>query len=565
MKPNETIQEEKMETCNLTTNDRKNTWPTVSASAEMPENLSLTRDLLIAFEEVVEDRPDDPAIYLRDPRSRNGEACYLSLSFNDLRTERDAWAQRLVRLGIESSDRVLIWLPKGLAMTASAYALLKIGAEVGISEESNSNVSAIQGFKPTVVIASSTVVKSCKKHFDDNVQILEIQSPLMRVASAVSSSRPRPAVVGGMSSPVTFFEEIRGKASPRSSFAAAQISSMLGVYPAALCIEEGELDSPDHCSMSLLNPAMGVASAFTQAGFGNDSGNSVERVFEAVADLRISRLTRSLEEWEELMALMERKRARLPELKRVFISGDLMKVSGAIERFRVNFPDADFFVVLGSSTTPVAAVRKIDDGEFAENHSAKGLKIGKLLPGLRPEILLPKHSDESNEVPSLSRDVGELKIFDAFQVAEMGLEEKKSKSSGYFASEDDDGTLWLRGRVSDAVHSSFGVFLPARCEPVFEMHRHVTRALLIELNSKTGLRPAVVVEVEEGKLPKDAISESKMKAELLQLGAGISDTKMILDFFFLEATEGREPKIKADDREKLSRRYSLLSKVKTLF
>ncbi|EDY84987.1 hypothetical protein VDG1235_4621 [Verrucomicrobiia bacterium DG1235] len=281
-------------------------------------------------------------------------------------------------------------------------------------------------------------------------------------------------------------------------------------------------------------------------------------MISAIEDLEVSRLTLSVRDWEAIFDYCEKRSIRCLGVERVFVpevSGRARELVSGVRRF---FPLAKVYSVFGTSSVPVAAVVRLDSENLKSENGY--LYLGTFLPGVEKKIVSPHLASAGTTSLRLEDRIGEL-----FLARSNEGDSHVCSETGYFALVDDLGEFWLCGRTGDGINASFGTFVPARCEPVFERHAKVSRAILISLKSKVGVRPAVVVEVLPRMMPRGAQEESKLRAELLQFGAEFEDTKLILYFFFTE----RLPDLRRDDgewnRTALSRRFTRLAWLKAFF
>ncbi|EDY81820.1 hypothetical protein VDG1235_1439 [Verrucomicrobiia bacterium DG1235] len=239
-------------------------WPKGKTTEEVCVCSDSKPDFLDAFCGVVESSFGETALYLRDPRGRGRESKYLSLSFSDLMQEIEAWGHRFRMSGIGVNDRVLLWLPRGLAMVAASYALMKIGAEVAVLEESKTYAVGVSSFEPNYAVASNAVSSRLKKLHGSGCEVLELKSPLLRLAVEVKLIQPLKPSLGRMRSGVTFF---RGDAEG-VRFGPDDFSALLDACRSGLRIEPSRVDFNGDALMTLIYPALGVSSVVLETGFG---------------------------------------------------------------------------------------------------------------------------------------------------------------------------------------------------------------------------------------------------------------------------------------------------------
>lgn len=536
-------------------------WRAIRNLDEIASSRNGDLDLLEAFEDIADARGDSPAIYLLDPRVTGGEARYLSLSFSELRHERDAWSHRLRTMGVSADDRVLVWLPRGLTLVAATYALLRIGAEVALADESMPWGKDMREFEPTVALASEAT--ACRKKLGSSCSILEVRSSLLRVASGVKTKRPRSAVGKRMTSGIVLFREGPGQARCGIRFGPSQVSAMLSAYAEHLCIENGDTISPEDVFMSVLAPALGAACAYTESGFGTDVSNVEKNLTCAIEDLGINRVTRSLSDWLRILDYCEANSIVCEGMAKALIMDDAGQAELQLDRFEAVFPNVNVYSIFGSRAAPAIAVRPLEFVPPPRDKLAVGRPVGRLLAGLRWQISCGNARIEVSEDGFVGA-VGELLLRGPLQ-GDASDSKSGYQETGYYVRIDRDGGLWVCGRMRDVIRTSYGDFYPKLCESVFEGHRKVRRALLLGLTAKASTRLGILIEVEPDCLPKASLEESKFKAELLQLGAECEHTKLILEMFFVERISSVGTAKGEVNREALSRRYSIIAKLKALF
>ena len=95
---------------------------------------------------------------------------------------------------------------------------------------------------------------------------------------------------------------------------------------------------------------------------------------------------------------------------------------------------------------------------------------------------------------------------------------------------DEQGRLWFCGRKSQRVETGDQTLYSIPCEGVFNTHPDVYRSALVGVPACGPLRrPVICVELERTARRKD---RSRIRDELLSLGAGVSHTRQIRDVLF---------------------------------
>lgn len=93
---------------------------------------------------------------------------------------------------------------------------------------------------------------------------------------------------------------------------------------------------------------------------------------------------------------------------------------------------------------------------------------------------------------------------------------------------DDEGRLWVVGRVSQRVHGSKGPLFSLLCEPVFDAHPKVRRSGLVGVANGASERAVICVELEPN------VDPAPVREELLALAASNPVTREVSEVLFID-------------------------------
>jgi olefin beta-lactone synthetase len=199
-------------------------------------------------------------------------------------------------------------------------------------------------------------------------------------------------------------------------------------------------------------------------------------------------------------------------------TGEMYSAYGATEALpTTEIAGAD---VLGTTASTGSAE---DEGVWGATERGAGVCVGRPLPGVEVRIVavddgpIPTWADASERAVG---EVGEVvvrspHVSEGYHRQPEADEQNKIADptgawhrigdTGYL---DDEGRLWVCGRVSHRVVTDRGVAYPLCCEPVYNAHPSVRRSALVGLDDAAGHRRAVIcVELHEGVDPATATPE----------------------------------------------------------
>jgi acyl-CoA synthetase (AMP-forming)/AMP-acid ligase II len=204
----------------------------------------------------------------------------------------------------------------------------------------------------------------------------------------------------------------------------------------------------------------------------------------------------------------------MPSLKRVIGAG--APISGPVERMlsAVMAPDGELAANYGATeampSTELSS-REHLDGLWDMTEQGAGVCVGYALPGVELKIIDivdgPIESlEQTSQLPT--GQVGEILVRGKHVSPEYYLDAESTRKNkvpdpqgnwhrfgdvGYL---DEQGRLWVCGRVSQRVKAAGGNVYPLQVEPLFDAHPKVRRSGLVGVPAPAGDLPVLCVEVE---------------------------------------------------------------------
>lgn len=239
---------------------------------------------------------------------------------------------------------------------------------------------------------------------------------------------------------------------------------------------------------------------------------------------------------------------KTPTLKRIVGAGDVIKAPAKELLLRMMDYQGEVFANYGATeampTTEMCARETLKE-TWDQTMQGAGICVGRPLPGVELRIVSivdgPVGTIEQTE--ELSRgEIGEI-LVRSKQISPRYYKEEASNlknkiadpagdswhrygDTGYL---DDEGRLWVCGRVGHRVKSPSGPLFPLVCEAIFETHPQVKRCGLVGIPGSSGELPVVCIELKPG--IRSAEREA-LREELLSLASKFEPTRAIQHFLF---------------------------------
>lgn len=180
-------------------------------------------------------------------------------------------------------------------------------------------------------------------------------------------------------------------------------------------------------------------------------------------------------------------------------------------------PEADLHIMYGATEALCISYATGRDllARAAETRGGRGTYLGRPSSGVRVRIIgiTPRPLERWNSSLTLpAREIGEICVWGPVVTPEYKDRPEATRrakipdgdglwhrmgDAGYI---DEDGDLWLCGRIADRVETEAGNLYPDLVEPVFNQHPQVARSALVGAPAAGSLmrRPVVLIESEPG-------------------------------------------------------------------
>lgn len=494
------------------------------------------------------------------PRGRlgNGSIDYLSLTFDELSSEQDAWIHLFRRRDIAQGSRVLLMVKPGLPLIAITFALFKMGAVPVVIDPGmglRNFLSCVRRSKPDHLVGISLAVwisRIFRGSFSSLSSRIKVGGALARQAGSSSSSPAASAKTRKEDLAAILFTS--GSTGPPKGVCyehgmfEGQVEAIRTTYE----IEPGEIDLPMLPVFALFNPALGMTTVVPEINPSKPATVDPAKIVQAIQQCSITNSFGSPTLWKKIGRYCESSGISLPSLKRVLMAGapvppDLMAC------FKKVIPNGQTHSPYGA--TEVLPVSTVSDeevlGSTAEkSQEGKGTCVGLPIVGSRIKIL--PITDEPLDTDDLHRElpsgeIGEIvvtgptvtKEYDQLPEATRGAKIIDGNTvwhrMGDLGYRDSGGRIWFCGRKVERVITRNGIYYTDCCEGVFNQHPKVFRAALIGRDTGEDTEPVMVIEPFPEHFPKGEKAKLAFCDELQQLALSSDVTKSISKFHFEKA------------------------------
>lgn len=453
------------------------------------------------------------------------------------------------KIGIKSGDKVIIFVPMSLALYASMFALQKIGA-VAVFLDSWARRDQLG---VSAKVADPTAIISLEQAFNYLATVPEIEEIKTKIVVGPHSNQydykledlmsgtetaPRQAVEQEHTALITFTTGSSGtpKGADRSHrFLCAQHYALNRHIP----YEESDSDLPAFPIFSLNNLAAGVTTVIPAIDLGTPSDKDPLILIAQMKSQNVTCTTLSPSLMRNLSAYCLKEGIVLSFLKRI-VTGGAPVSNDDVRQAKAIAPNAEVLVLYGSTEVePMAHIEaeemlaneKSDDSDWVD----RGVMVGEMDEGLETRFLKiidgPVEVSSEEEFDSLcvaEGSVGEI-IVSGEHVCERYYNNdeafKKSKivdpqgriwhrtgDLGY----QENGKLWLVGRVHNAIRRADEYYFPVRSEIAMKKLDFVQKCAYLGLpDQDLHQRTAAVFSLKEDY--KSEVDDRDFKQEILRI------------------------------------------------
>lgn len=442
-------------------------------------------------------------------------------------------AKGLTDVGLRSGDRVILFLPMSLEMYATMFAIQYIGA-IAVFLDSWARSSQL-GASARCVAPKAMI--SHKQAFDLIAGITELDNIPLRIIAGPGddgsySARLEDLLTSGGSLPmaavnpddtalITFTTGSSGDpkgANRTHRFLRAQHAALKEVVP----YENTDTDIPAFPIFSLNNLASGVTTVLPAIDLARPHEHDAAALVSQIRHESISCTTLSPSMLNALSGFCLHRDVKLTSLRRVITGGAPISRDN-VSDFRQIAPMAEIWILYGSTEVePMAhieakemlALENRQDAEIIE----EGVNVGHIAHGLKYKFIRPWKGDidfrdlKWNEWEVASGEVGEFIVAGDHVCAnyynnDAAFYRTKIRDqdgnvwhrTGDLARLDENGYLWIVGRVHNMITRQGHHFFPVKAEILLNRCAFVRKGAFLGLSdTHLGERTAVVVEFSPG-------------------------------------------------------------------
>jgi acyl-CoA synthetase (AMP-forming)/AMP-acid ligase II len=283
-----------------------------------------------------------------------------------------------------------------------------------------------------------------------------------------------------------------------------------------------DIDQPAFPLFALFSIALGACAVIPQMNPAKPAQVNPAKFIKTILDHRVTYSFGSPAIWNVVSHYCLNKRINLP-LKKVLMAG--APVSGElVTRVKsILTPGAEVHTPYGATESlPVSSITgtEIVENTWPETRKGKGTCVGKPLPGIDIQIIVPSDSAIStwDDVEILDPyKIGEIvvrgdvvtKAYDHNDKENLISKIKEADSfwhrigdMGYF---DSKGRLWFCGRKAHRVITSDATMFTIPCEAVFNEHPEVFRSALVGVGEIGKQLPVIIVEPFSKNIDKEKL------------------------------------------------------------
>jgi acyl-coenzyme A synthetase/AMP-(fatty) acid ligase len=326
---------------------------------------------------------------------------------------------------------------------------------------------------------------------------------------------------------------------------AAQVDQLRRVYD----ITPGEVDLSTFPLFALFGPALGMASVVPEMDASRPARTDPARLIDALEKYACTNLFASPALVDLLGRHADSQKLMLPKLLRV-ISAGAPASPPALERLqRCLSKGVEIFTPYGATEClPVSNIGSLEIlGDTQRGtREGKGVCVGRPIDGVEVEII--RLCDEpiaewSADLIASPGEIGEIVVHSAAASESYFNRDASTRLAkiydpkadralhrmgdvGYF---DEQGRLWMCGRMTHRVQTAEGSLFTIPCEAIFNEHPAVARSALVGIGAVGQQRPIVCIELEPS---ARNIEVGLLRDQLRELGRAHPHTASLGEFLF---------------------------------
>ena len=489
-------------------------------------------------------RPSQRAVVFPQAKDSQGRTAWTHLTFEELNTTANRYAEGLVRLGAQRGDRVSLLSKPSLDFIALVFAIFKLGAlpvliDPGMGRKNF--LACLQRMKPKILIATP-VVQMLKGFFPKAFASIEIsittsnntgywggaslntlQNNTTGDFKAIETQKKDEAAIlftSGSTGPAKGVTYTHGIFDSQTQF----IQKMYDIQP-------GEIDLACFPLFGLFSVALGMTVVIPDLNPVKPAQANPEKLVSAIHNQGCTSAFGSPSIWKNVAKYCLEHKIKLPTLKRILMAGAPVPVSLHRAFTNILVEDAQIHTPYGATESlPVSSIttKEVLNETAEATLTGKGTCVGHPAPGITIRIIDIDDSpiDNWSDVKQLPPgQIGEICVR-----GEVVTHEYKEQIEATHASKitekvgnkthtihrmgdlgyiDDLGRLWFCGRKKHRVQTEQGLMYTVPCEAIFNQHPEVFRSALVGV----GKTPIIIIQ----RIPKSNTPKKELTKQLLEL------------------------------------------------
>jgi acyl-CoA synthetase (AMP-forming)/AMP-acid ligase II len=493
------------------------------------------------------------------PRRVGKNYRYDSITFGELETLANKYANGLSEIGFRRGSKTLLFVRPSLQFPALVFALFKLGVvpvfiDPGMGRKNL--LAAIEEIAPQGLIAEPEVhllrIFFSKSFKSVNLKVttkgVKIGNcfPLAALENSKASFESAQLEPDEMAA-ILFTSGGTGR--PKGVVYTHKIfSEQTRLLQELFNLSDSEIDLPCFPLFSLFTLCMGMTSCIPDMNPSQPAKADPRKLLQNIIDNKVTFMAGSPAIWKALAYYCEKNKITLPSVKYLVMFGAPVR-NELHQKFSRILTNGTTYTPYGATESlPVSNIsgKIILEQTAAVTAQGKGTCVGAPVPGV--EVSIVEISDDIIEDITKTRllkpyEIGEIIVKGdivtaSYYLSPMETAQTKIKDNGSFWHRigdlgyiDDHGRIWFCGRKTHRVETPARLLCSVNCEAVFNAHYGVRRSALIALGEKRKQSAAIVIE-RNGKGHK--LDKEILKKELLDIAKNNVLTAQIKSVYFCD-------------------------------
>jgi acyl-CoA synthetase (AMP-forming)/AMP-acid ligase II len=486
----------------------------------------------------------------------DGRRQYRQLTFRELDEDSDRLASGLTQMGISPGTRLAMFVPPSIDFVSLVFAMFKAGLVPILIDPrmgGRSLLDCLDEVKPEGFIAVPLVHALRKvpggRFFGAKYNVTvgrrwwwggETIAGLRCCGTSPFESR---ATTAEDPAAIIFTSGSTGPAKGvlyRHRNFDHQVSEIQEFYG----IQPGEIDVPCFPLFGLFNAAMGVTTVIPDMDASRPARVDPKKLIETINDWQATQSFGSPAVWDRVGRYCKQQNVRLTTLRRVLSAGAPVPLHVLQRMQSCIHPSGEMHTPYGATEAlPVASIgaNEVLHETSRRTDAGNGVCVGRKFAGIQWKVIQIVDGPiaelaEAIELPE--SEIGEL-IVSGPVVTDRYVTRIDANATGKIADGsaiwhrmgdigylDSHGRFWFCGRLAQRVLTAGGTMYTIPCEAIFNRHPEVRRSALVGVGPRGAQQPAIVVELQSGRVPRGAargriVNELQTLALSSPLTAGI--------------------------------------------